>query len=219
MSSIELLNWVRGPGLQIALAVFVLGMLVRVLEMWLLRANKDLSVPRGNGALGGWRTVFTRSIPTGRMLKHAQLVIIGGYIFHIGFFVSLLLFIPHIQLFEQTVGLAWPGLPTPLIDVITVVSIAVLIAMLVTRIVDPVRRLLSTWNDYVSWTVTILPLITGYMATHGDMVPYTLMLAIHILSVELLLVVFPFTRLVHAVTFAFSRWYTGAMSARRGVAT
>ena len=219
MSSIELLNWARGPGLQIALAVFVLGMLVRVLEMWLLGRKADLSEARGSAMAGGWRTVFTRSIPTRKMLKNAPLIIIGGYIFHIGFFVALLFFIPHIQLFRETVGLSWPGLPTPVIDVVTVVSIAVLIALLINRIIDPVRRLLSNWSDYLSWFVTTAPLVTGYMATHSDMFPYTPMLAAHILSVELLLVVFPFTKLVHAVTFIFSRWYNGANSARKGVAT
>ena len=219
MSSIELLNWARGPGLQIALAVFVLGMLVRIVEMWLLGRKPDLAVARGNAMLGGWRTVFTRSLPTANMMKNAPLVIIGGYIFHIGFFVTLLFFIPHIQLFRETVGLSWPGMPTPIIDIVTVVSIAVLVALLINRMIDPVRRLLSTPSDYVAWTVTTLPLLTGYLTTHSDMFPYTPMLAAHILSVELLLVVFPFTKLVHAVTFIFSRWYNGALSARKGVAT
>jgi nitrate reductase gamma subunit len=219
MSSIELLNWARGPGLQIALAIFILGMLVRVAEMWLLGRKADLSVARGSAMLGGWRTVFSRSVPTSKMTKNAPLVVIGGYIFHIGFFVTLLFFIPHIQLFRSTVGLSWPGLPTPVIDIVTIVSIAVLVALLINRIVDPVRRLLSTPSDYVAWTVTTLPLVTGYLTTHSDMFPYTPMLAAHILSVELLLVVFPFTKLVHAVTFIFARWYNGATSARKGVVT
>jgi nitrate reductase gamma subunit len=205
MSSIELLNWARGPGLQIALAIFILGMLVRVAEMWLLGRKADLSVARGSAMLGGWRTVFSRSVPTSKMTKNAPLVVIGGYIFHIGFFVTLLFFIPHIQLFRSTVGLSGPGLPTPIIDIVTIVSIAVLVALLINRIVDPVRRLLSTPSDYVAWTVTTLPLVTGYLTTHSDMFPYTPMLAAHILSVELLLVVFPFTKLVHAVTFIFAR--------------
>jgi nitrate reductase gamma subunit len=37
------------------------------------------------------------------------------------------------------------------------------------------------------------------------------------LSVEACMVYFPFSRLMHAFTFAFSRAYTGASYGRRGV--
>jgi nitrate reductase gamma subunit len=35
--------------------------------------------------------------------------------------------------------------------------------------------------------------------------------------VELLMVVFPFTKLMHVFTILFARWYNGAMAGRRGV--
>ena len=44
-----------------------------------------------------------------------------------------------------------------------------------------------------------------------------MLLALHILSVELLMVLFPFTRLMHAFTLFMARWYTGAVSGFRGV--
>ena len=43
------------------------------------------------------------------------------------------------------------------------------------------------------------------------------MLALHILSVELLLVVLPFTKLFHAFTLFGSRWYNGKVNAHKGV--
>ena len=51
------------------------------------------------------------------------------------------------------------------------------------------------------------------------MLPYTQMLAVHILSVELLLIVLPFTKLIHMFTLFLSRWYNGAMAGRKGVAS
>jgi nitrate reductase gamma subunit len=42
-------------------------------------------------------------------------------------------------------------------------------------------------------------------------------LALHILSVELLLIVIPFTKLMHLFTFALARWYNGAIAGRKGV--
>jgi nitrate reductase gamma subunit len=42
-------------------------------------------------------------------------------------------------------------------------------------------------------------------------------LGLHILSVEALMIAFPFTKLMHTFTVFLSRWYNGAMSGRRGV--
>ena len=44
-----------------------------------------------------------------------------------------------------------------------------------------------------------------------------MLLAIHILSVELLMVVFPFTKLIHAFTLFMARYYNGAISGYKGV--
>ena len=85
------------------------------------------------------------------------------------------------------------------------------------RISDPVRRMLSNFNDYFAWLVTFLPLLTGYLAFHRHVGEYTLMLAIHIMSVNLLLIAFPFTKLTHALTVFVARWYNGAVAGRKGV--
>jgi nitrate reductase gamma subunit len=65
--------------------------------------------------------------------------------------------------------------------------------------------------------VTFLPVLTGWMAVQHLLLPYTLMLAIHILSVEILLVVLPFTKLFHAFTLFGSRWYNGRVNGHKGV--
>jgi nitrate reductase gamma subunit len=44
-----------------------------------------------------------------------------------------------------------------------------------------------------------------------------MLIAIHILSVELLMVAFPFTKLMHAFTLFMARYYNGAISGYRGV--
>ena len=217
MTDMELLLWLRGPGLQISIAVFLLGMVVRLTEMFMLRRKPDLSEARGSASAGGWRTVFTRSVPIPGVMKTSGFVVIAGYIFHIGFLVTLFLFVPHIHLFRELLGFGWPGLPVAIIDLLTVLSIAALVGLLVHRLMNPVRRMLSDFQDYLVWLLTTLPLATGYLMMHSSLVPYTNMFVLHIISVELLLVAFPFTRLVHAVTFIAARWYNGAISGRKGV--
>jgi nitrate reductase gamma subunit len=80
-----------------------------------------------------------------------------------------------------------------------------------------VIRFISTKDDYVAWAVTLLPLLTGYLTYNHLVASYTMMLALHLLSVELLLVVAPFTKLTHMFSFAMARWYQGYQAGRRGV--
>ena len=88
---------------------------------------------------------------------------------------------------------------------------------LVSRFVDPTRRILSKMSDYFAWVVTFLPLVTGYMAFHRLGMDYTTMLAVHILSVELLMISLPISKLTHAITFTMARYYTGSSNGRRGI--
>jgi nitrate reductase gamma subunit len=219
MDASELLSWARGPALGIAFAIFLFGMILRLFEVYSLGRKKDLAPARAHTPGSGLRTVFSRSFPSRSMLKPSMLTYITGYTFHIGFFLVLLFLVPHIELFHSITGLHWPALPTPIIDLITVASIIALIITLISRVLNPVKRFLSTFGDYLAWSVTILPLLTGYMAYHHLLLDYTLMLALHILSVELLLVVMPFTKLTHMVTLFIARWYNGDWFARKGVAS
>ena len=120
-------------------------------------------------------------------------------------------------LITNLTGLSWPGLPSQFVDLVAVVTMAAMIVVLVDRINKPAKRFLSTFEDWFTWTVTFLPVLTGWMAVQHLLLPYTLMLAIHILTVEILLIVLPFTKLFHAFTLIGSRWYNGKVNGQRGV--
>jgi nitrate reductase gamma subunit len=173
---------------------------------------------RASGTGAGFRTVAGRFLPAdSETFRRSVFVVVAGYIFHIGLFVTLFLFVPHIELFDSLTGISWPGLPTPVVDFFTVISMIALLALLWNRLTRPVLRLLSTGHDYLVWLLTFLPLLTGYLAYHHLFFPYTWTLAFHILSVELLMILFPFTKLMHAFTLFVSRWYTGSMAGEKGV--
>ena len=217
MTEIEFLSWVRGPGFQIASIIFVGGIVLRLLETLMLGRAPNLAEPKGPAMSSGFKTIFTRSHSVAGKFKRATFTIVAGYIFHIGLLVSLFFFAPHILLFKDITGFSWPSIPTPIVDALTVVSIIALLAVLVHRLSSKVLRHLSNTEDWLVWFVTIAPLVTGYIAFHriGGTAPT--LLAIHILSVELLMIVFPFTKLMHAFTLFIARWYNGAMSGYRGV--
>ena len=217
MSEIEFLSWVRGPGFQIAVIIFIAGVIIRLGEILLLGRKTNLAEAKGSEMSGGLRTIVTRSVPDKSTLKRSTFTIVAGYIFHIGLFVTIFLFAPHILMFKDVIGFGWPALPTPAVDALAVVSIIALLAILVHRMRDDVLKFITTKEDYLVWMLTILPLITGYMAFHRIGMTAPTLLAIHILSVELLLVAFPFTKLMHAFTLVLARWYNGAISGYRGV--
>ena len=219
MTNLDFLTWVRGPALSWALAICAFGILLRFFEILGLGRKKDLFIPRDMTPGSGWKTILSRSVPPAGMVARSPSTYIAGYVFHVGLFVSFFLFAPHIELVRGTLGLSWPALPSALVDALAVASILALAVLLGSRLTDPVKRFLSGFQDYLAWAVTLLPLLTGYLAFHHLLLEYTLMLAIHILSVELLLVVLPFTKLFHTFSLFLSRWYNGDAFGRRGVAS
>ena len=219
MNSLDLLTFARGTALNVALAVFVLGVLLRLFEIFGLGRKADLAPARITSPGSGWRTMLTRSIPPPGMIKRDPVTYIAGYVFHIGLMVAILLFAPHIELIRDITRLGWPPLPSPLVDALTVASILALFVLLAHRLTNPVKKILTTSGDYLAWGLTLLPLLTGYLAYHHLLLEYTLMLAVHILSVEALLILLPFTKLFHTFSVFISRWYNGDIFGRKGVAS
>ncbi len=217
MDQLQFLTWVRGTGLNLALAIFVLGVVWRLIEIYGLGRKQDLSAPRDVPGASGWHTIYRRSIPPPGMLKASPISYVGGYVFHIGLALVVFLFAPHIALIASLIGKGWPGLPSQVVDFATVVTMAAMVAVLVDRITKPAKRFLSTFGDWFTWALTFLPLLSGWLAVHHLLLPYTLMLALHILSVELLLIFLPFTKLFHAFTVFGSRWFNGTVNGHKGV--
>jgi nitrate reductase gamma subunit len=212
----QLLEWLRGTGLQIAAAVFVLGMVYRMLHLLLLGRKPNLAVPRGSEWRGGLRTMWHRSLPSVGLTPRGYFIVIVGYIFHLGFLIVLLFLAQHIDVLRAVFRFGWPALPPSLITITAILTIAAMIALLVHRITDPVKRLISDYQDYLTWVLTFLPLLTGLMLKQGSVFDYQHMLILHLLSVELLLIAIPFTKLVHMLTTFSARWYNGAMAGFKG---
>jgi len=105
------------------------------------------------------------------------------------------------------------------VDAFAVITIISLLAVLANRLNNKVMRYLTNFEDLLTWFLTLAPLVTGYIAFHRIGFTAPTLLAVHILSVELLMIVFPFTKLMHAFTLFLARWYNGAFSAYKGVAS
>jgi nitrate reductase gamma subunit len=217
MSDAQLLDWLRGTGLQIAIALFCLGMVFRLAQNIFIGRARNLSVARGSQFGPGLRTIWRRSIPEPGLSHRSYFTHIAGYIFHIGLFVTLLFLSEHILVFKNLLGFGWPAMPRALIDVTALLSIAALVAILVHRLMDPVLKKISDYQDYLAWLLTIAPLATGFMVLHPMGITYQTTLVWHLVSIEVLLIAMPFTKLSHALSIFISRWYNGAIAGYKGI--
>ncbi|OIQ72348.1 hypothetical protein GALL_460270 [mine drainage metagenome] len=215
-----LLDFARGPALTFAMAVFVLGVLWRLISLLGLPWASDKSARRigapsdAKAALTG----FVRHMWVPKAMgQTSTFAMINGHIFHLGLAIIVFGFAQHILVLQGLFGVHWPGLPTSVISVAAIVTLASLVAALVRRVTSPVMRLISTANDYFTWAITTAPVLTGLLAVSHLGARYETLLAIHMLTIAALLIWFPFGKLMHAFLVFLTRAETGISYGRRGV--
>jgi nitrate reductase gamma subunit len=212
----SLLEFARGPALAFSIVVFALGLAWRLYRILRRPVPADHSEPRRRDlAAGGVRAIFAKMLPPrGVAVRGAAMA--NAYAYHVGLALVVFGYAPHIAFIERTTGLSWPALPEPVFNVVAGITIVTLFIALLARLTDPVLRLLSGFDDYFSWLVTMAPLLTGMALLPGPARPAAV--AIHLLSLELLLAWLPFGKLAHALLVFVSRWRTGVDFTRRGAA-
>jgi nitrate reductase gamma subunit len=213
---VQLLEFARGPGLAVSVVVFALGLAWRLYGIFRRPGRADYSQPRrSDTAAGGMRAIFAKMLPPkGVEVRGAQMA--NAYAYHVALALVAFGFAPHIAFIARHLGFGWPALPDAVTYLATAVAISGLAFALLLRLTDGVLRLLSNFDDYFSWAVTMAPLLTGMALLPMPAAPVPL--AIHLLSLELLLVWLPFGKLAHAALVFVSRWRTGADFTRKGAA-
>ena len=199
---------------DIALWVFVIGVLWRILSIFFVGNKKDFSVARSSGMTGAIAANITRFFPRSEMRSRTRLHVVAGYMFHLGLFALLFFAAPHILFVESLTGLSWVALPYWAFIVAAQVSFVGLLLLWIHRVMDPVTRLISSADDHIASILTFIVMLTGCMALLEG---FEGLRVLQRFTVELLMVFFPFSRLMHAFMFIPSRAFTGAWFGRRGV--
>jgi hypothetical protein len=217
-----LLAFARGPALQAATLIMVAGMFWRLAGILLLRRRTAHAAARQNflgRVLGGAKTIVTRTIPRKNFWPRVATGVSLGWVMHVGLFLILFAGAPHILVLHQLTGLSWPNLPKGVIVIASALTLAALIALLVRRLTHPVLRLLSNADDYLSWLLVFLPISTGILLSGETIAGYGTLLALHLLSVEALMIWLPFGKLMHVALVFAGRGVMGYNFARKGAAT
>jgi nitrate reductase gamma subunit len=213
----DLLDFARGPALQVAALIFVAGLIWRLLHLFLTQKKTDISEARQSGSVGGGlRTIFSRFMHHEPFRQRTRNGTILAYTIHIGLAIVILGSAPHILFIESFSGLGWSPMPNVVIHFAAALTLAALLTSLGRRMSHPVLKMLSNFDDYFTWLVTTLPVVTGLMAVAHVGARYELLLAIHILSFNVFLIWFPFGKLMHSFIAIGSRYTTGVTFTRRG---
>lgn len=217
-----LLEFARGPAWQASVLILVGGVVWRIVGLLLLRRRPQFAASRHSlaGRIGGGATtILSRFIPRRAFLPRIAVSVGLSATFHLGLAIILFGGAPHILLIHQLTGLSWPGLPKGVIMLVSGLTLASMIGLLLRRMTHPVLRLLSTFDDYFSWLVVFLPVLTGVLLAGETIASYGTLLALHILSAELMLVWLPFGKLMHAGLIFAGRGLMGMKFSRKGAAT
>lgn len=224
----DLLDVVRGPALVAAITIFVLGTLWRLIHLLRLPRLPDLSPAHADAPskrVGAGASVVRGLWPRPAFARRTLFVTLNGYVFHLGLALIFFGYAPHIAFVHRITGFAWPALPDPVMYCAAGATLVAMGLALAWRLTDPVRKMVSNADDFVTWALVFLPVMTGMAVLAEpsvamlarDHVIYRGPVAVHLITCELLLVWFPFGKLMHAFWFVLSRGATGVRFSHRGV--
>lgn len=199
----------------IALTVFFVGVTWRIVAVLRRGKRKDFAEPRNSGISGAIMANIHGFYPRKEVSSRIRMQVIAGYMFHLGLFILLFFAAPHVTFIAKHItGFDWVAVPYWTFIVASEIAFAGLIMLWIHRVLNPVTRLISKRSDYMSTILVFVVMLTGCMALAESSAELR---AFHRFSVELLMIYFPFSALMHAIMFIPSRAYTGSLLGRRGV--
>jgi|YelNatPaOPRAMG01_1025707.scaffolds.fasta_scaffold00093_43 nitrate reductase gamma subunit len=205
----SIIDFARGPLFRLCFTIMLLGLLrVLFIEFWgIYKAYSkacDKQIP--------WRLVLSRTfewlIPARKLVKSGDVYSFVSILFHIGLIAAPVFLFAHITLLKSSIGIGWLSLPYKFEFWLTLSTIILSFFLLVLRIARRTIRLLSRPEDYL-WLILILfPFVTGFVCANIDISAtlYEFLMAVHVISADLIFALIPFTKIVHCVLAPFSQF-------------
>jgi nitrate reductase gamma subunit len=205
------IDFARGPLFRLSFALMLLG-LARIFVLTLAglaeayRASSDRIVP--------WRQVARQTtgwlVPVLRFWRLRPAYGSLSLIFHVGLLVVPLFFAAHVLLWKSAVGFAWPALPQPAANWMTLVAIAAGVGLIGGRLFHGGARALSRFQDFIWVPLLLVPFVTGYACANLHVAPklYRQIMFLHVWSADLIMLLVPFTKIAHCVLAPLSQAVT-----------
>ncbi len=208
-------HWIalaRGPFLRLALLAMALGLLRQVaLQVWEI----SWAFHRAGDQVVPWGLAIRRNLEwllPWRYLQRRERRAYNftSFVFHVGVIAVPVFFAGHVAIWRQESGIGWWTLPPAVADWLSVLTVAALVGLLAGRAANASSRGLSRFEDWALPVLCIVPFVTGLWTAHPLWSPFDAQAVylVHLLSAELLLILVPFSKLVHMVLFWVSQTST-----------
>ena len=199
----------RGPFAWIALIIFVLGSLYRIVFL-LLTGKKEPALDPSKSRKDAARSILHGLIPFGSTYMRRQPVFtMVSFIFHLCVVILPIFLLAHIVLWYESWEIQWWSLPDFPADLMTLWVILACLYFILRRLLIPQVKLVTRPVDLGLLFIILLTFLSGFLAYH-QWGPYRPVLILHIIPSEILLVILPFSKLGHMLFFGFSRAYMGS---------
>jgi nitrate reductase gamma subunit len=205
-------DFIRGPLVSIAFALFILGLILQLVQFFKLTKKKEwvyppLEVKSEKKSAWQWVDSCLASL-NGTLWKTDPLMTIVTSVFHVFLIAVPIFLLGHNILLDQSWGLSLWSLPELITDILTLVIFVCVAFFLGRRLFLARVRAITTLYDYVILLIAVAPFLTGYFAYH-QWFNYDTVMTLHILAGEVMLITIPFTKLGHMVFFFLYRFFIG----------
>jgi nitrate reductase gamma subunit len=202
--------FLKGPMMWISFIIFCVGILYQVYRIFSLAKKKEAMLFSYVNLKYGLRSIWHWIVPfASTNMREQRAMTVVGFAFHICLLAAPLFLSAHIVLLKEAFNISYWALPKILADIMAIIVIAGCVFFMVRRIVRPEVRFVTSVSDYVLLFIVALPFISGLWSVY-QFPGYSYALLIHIFSGQVMLMAIPFTRFIHIVFGAFSRFYTGS---------
>ncbi len=207
------LEFGRGPLFRFCFALMVIGLLrllvLTGVNMWeAYRRSPDKIMP--------WKDLTLKTLswlfPLGGALwRKRPFYSTVSFLFHVGLLLVPLFLAAHALLWKEGVGFAWPALPQPVADWLTLLAIAMGLVLFGSRLLHGGSRSLSRRQDYMWPVLLVVPFVTGYICVNLTVAPelYQRLMLIHVFSADAIMLLIPFTKIAHCILLPTSQYVAG----------
>lgn len=203
-------NFVSGPLVWVAFAVFIAGSLYRLINLIVLVHKKEKFIYTYMNWKYSLRSILHWLVPfaTVNWRRHPVLTI-ATFAFHICLFATPIFLLAHVILWDESFNVSWWSLPDAAAIFMTLIVIGGCIFFLVRRLTSPEVKFVTSGSDFVILAIVAAPFISGFLAYY-QWFGYQFFMILHIVTGEVMLIAIPFTRLSHMLFSPLTRAYMGS---------
>ncbi|MFH1759650.1 MAG: hypothetical protein ABIA63_00985 [bacterium] len=207
----QMLEFARGTLFRLCFLLMILGLLrIMMLTLWgmcrSVRKAGDTSIPYFSLI----NETLKWMVPLRNIFNSRGVFSLISFFFHVGLVIVPIFLLDHILLWRRGLGVGWPSLARYIADILTVITVASGILLLLNRIFHRNTRFLSGFIDYLLLILILLIFITGYIASKPyNPVPYSNTMLVHVMCGNIIFVLIPFSKLAHCMLFPLLRFASG----------